>query len=441
MASVGEYSEVLSHLLPLMSLQPYQVPFHLEPLDKATIALMKRSDIGAHFTGEELCKELWLTVHDVLSAKKARTDRETLLQEKLAALISRLRSRIGHWRIIVPVENLSIANRRGLRTGNVKFFRFSRSLCRNMLGDIKAHLLSRGPNAGNLESVNKYVETRKKRDLQPLIGKTCAETPVFGRADLAFDEALSKVQEAIGALKLFRYGNDDFLGRYFGIQGSVIPRTPRPMLLRPELRGGVGGRWELVGTRYDFPVDARRMKFMKAHGFGKLCKILAKATRTDLEERIVSSVLWFAKATDVVLYGHTMMDVAFRRFRGGKKPERSQPEMMAPYERVMKLFVSLETLLLFGEDEPIASNLAQRTALLVGKDYSQRRNIVKFVKDMYRKRSGVIHHGRKDISESELDELMHLTQAAITTLLTRSQRMEVNSNDSFREWFEKKILG
>jgi hypothetical protein len=440
MSSVKEYSAVLSHLLPLMSLQPDQVPFHLEALDKATIELMKLTDISAHFTGEELCNELWLMVHDVLSTKKARSDRETLLQEKLTALVSRLRSRVGHWRITVPVENLSIANKLGLRAGNVKFFRLSRSLCLNMLGDIRARLLSRGSNAGNVESVNNYVETRRKRDLEPLIGKTCAETPVFGRADLAFDQALSQVQEAIGALKLFHYGNDDFHGRYFGIQGSVIPKTPRPMLLRPELRGGVGGRWELVGARYEFQVDARRMKFMKTHGFAKLSKILAKDTRTDLEERIISSVLWFAKATDVVLYGHTEMDVAFRKMRGAKKPKRSQPEMMAPYERVMNLFVSLETLLLFDEHEPIVSNLAQRTAILVGEGYQDRRNIVKFVKEMYRKRSGVIHHGGKDITESELQELMYLTQRAITTLISRSERIRVSSNDSLREWFEKKIL-
>jgi hypothetical protein len=59
---------------------------------------------------------------------------------------------------------------------------------------------------------------------------------------------------------------------------------------------------------------------------------------------------------------------------------------------------------------------------------------------MYRKRSGVIHHGGKDITESELQELMYLTQRAITTLISRSERIRVSSNDSLREWFEKKIL-
>jgi hypothetical protein len=441
MSSVKEYSEVLSHLLPLMSLEASQLAGHLKPLRSAVSALARLHNIGGYFEDFELHGELQSVVHEVLSLEKSSTRRETLLDEKLSSLVSQLRSKVGYWTIVVPLDNLYIVGKRKLSVGKVVFFHFSRRHSLRSLSQIK-HVLANNPHyANNPKLIDSLLKNTRELHLNCLVGKTCAKTVVFGRYEGAFDDALFKIEEALAGLKLFRYANDDFYARHFGIQGTVIPEKRRAMLCYSEKPGHSGFRSETVGYVYKFEVDAQRIGFMRPRGFRKLNRILAKEHRTDLEDRIVSSVLWFARATDVILSKTARIEPPFQALGGRRRQKRLQSEMMAPYDRLLKLFVSLETLLLFDENEPIASNLAQRTAILVEEDYPTRRNIVKFVKEMYRKRSGVIHHGGKNIAESELRGLMYLTQKAITTLTTRSERMRVSSNDSLQEWFEKKILG
>jgi hypothetical protein len=440
MSSIKEYSEVLLHLLPLMSLETSQLPGHSKPLRSAVDALARLHNIGRYFEDLELHGELQSVVYEVLSVEKSSTRRETLLDEKLSRLVTQLRSKVGNWTIVVPVDNLLIESKRRLDVGNVTFFCFSRRHSLRTLAQIKDILMHNPHYANNPKLINRLLKDSGEHHLNPLIGKTCAKTVVFGREENAFDDALFRIEEALAGLKLFRYTNDDFYARHFGIQGTVISEKRRPMLYYSEKLRHIGFRSDIMGALFRFEVDAERIRFMRTRGFRKLNHILAKQHRTDVEDRIISSALWFARATDVILSKSTRIESPFQGLGGRGRKKRLQSEMMAPYDRLLKLFVSLETLLLFDEHEPIASNLAQRTAILVGADYPRRRNIVKFVKEMYKKRSGVIHHGGKDILESELQELMYLTQTAITTLLSRSERMRVSSNDSLREWFEKKIL-
>ena len=102
--------------------------------------------------------------------------------------------------------------------------------------------------------------------------------------------------------------------------------------------------------------------------------------------------------------------------------------------------VSLETLLLVDENEPTVPNLSERTAILVAHDYQTRKERVRFVKDMYRKRSGIIHHGSKGITEDELQQLTFLTQRVIAAFL-RTLEDGNWTRESLREWFLREKLG
>ena len=250
---------------------------------------------------------------------------------------------------------------------------------------------------------------------------------------------MPKIEEAIAAVKFFHYLNDDFYGRYFGIAGRVISQVRRVMLLYPQGSGFVGFESAWVGARSEFEIDASRVKFMQAYGFRELTRILAKESRTDIQDRIISAILWFAKAVDVVLKDTAKMEPIFDL--GGRARQRSQAEMMGPYDRLVKLMVSLETLLLVDENEPIAANLSERTAMLVAHDYQTRKKLVQFVKDMYRKRSRIIHHGSKGIAQNELQQLTFLTQRVIVAFLKNSRRWKLDSKESLQEWFLREKLG
>jgi hypothetical protein len=401
---------------------------------------MRLRDIGKWFDSSELHQQLSSLVFEVWSAMQAPADRQALLDQKLSHLISSLRSRIGSWRVVVPLQNLTIPNRRKIRIGKVDLFPFSKNRGKRTLEQIRASL-KRNPNyANDDEFIHKYLDRMEKDVVGVLIGKTCAETEVYCRADNAVEEALPKIEEAVAAVKFFHYLNDDSYGRYFGIVGRVISQVRRVTLVYPKVATSVGFESAWVGARSMYEIDADRLKFMQKFGFLELSQILAKENRTHVQEKVISAMLWFAKAVDVVLSDSVKVKQDPIFDLGRRARLKPQAEMMGPYDRLVKLMVSLETLLLVDENEPIAANLSERVAMLVVRGYRERKAHVKFVKDMYRKRSGIIHHGGKDITEDELKQLTLLTQMVIVAFLKNSRRWKLDSKESLQEWFLKQKL-
>jgi hypothetical protein len=436
--SSTEHLEVAQQLRPLLHLDANKAATSTPELSQAVDALMRLRDIGKWFDHFELHQQLTSLIFDVWSSTQSQIDRQALLDQRLCQLISTLRSRIGHWKVVVPVQNLAIPTRRKMRIGRVSFYRFSENRSQRTLQQIRSFLNRHPKYANDLEFIRKYVKSRKERDVGDLVGKTCAETEVYGKADNAFEDALPRIEEAVAALKLFHYLNDDFYGRYFGITGRVISQVRRVMLLYPRGSGMVGFESAWVGARSEFEIDKDRMKFMQANGFREIKEILAEENRKNVQDRIVSAVLWFAKAVDAVLKDTAKIEPILSLT---KRPRRNrQAEMMAPYDRLVKLMVSLETLLLVDENEPIAANLAERTAMLVARDYQTRKKLVQFVKDMYRKRSGIIHHGAKGITEGELEQLTFLTQRVIFAFVKNSGRWKLDSKESLQECFLRQKL-
>jgi hypothetical protein len=440
LSSDKEYSKVVGELLPLVPLEPTKAATSISQLSQATLALIRLKDIGKYFRERELRDELSSVVFEVWSATKTQADRKTLLDQRLSKLITSLRSRIGYWRIVVPLDNLKMLKGRNVRVGSVDFSVFNERRARKTLAQIRASLLKNPSYASNGKFIEQYMKSRKEGVVGPLVGKTCAETEVFGRADEAFDDGLPKIDEAIAALKLFHYLNDDFYGRYFGVSGRIVGRVRRVMLGYPRGTGFVGFESEWMGPRSEFELDRDRLRFMRANGLPRLNKILAKEKRNNAEDRIVSAALWFAKAVDVILTDKARIEPSIEISLAKGQTKRPQAEMMAPYDRLVKLTVALESLLILDEREPISSNLADRTALLLAKKYPERKAIFEFVKRMYRKRSDVVHHGGKDISGNELQQLTYLVQRAIITLVKSVEREGLGSKESLQEWFLRKKL-
>jgi hypothetical protein len=329
----------------------------------------------------------------------------------------------------------------------VTFFTFTDRLKRKALSDTKTLLTC---NVGNVSTsgLDKEPTTDEhmgdmvkavEESLNHVLGKTCAETVVFGRRDNILDDALPKMEEALAALKLFRGIKAIPYERHFGIPGSIVPSTRMDMMQYSKGRkfASIGFYW--VGALIDVDLDSPRVRYIFGRGLRELSAILAKDNRTELEEKIVTSILWFAKATDVALtsrMGMSPFDLAMVK----RSSKLVQAKVMSSYDRLLRLMVSLETLLIFNENEPIASNLAERVAFMVAKKYGERKGIVSFVKHMYGYRSAIIHHGGKGIPEHDLNAMMYLAQRVIMQILTKRKRLKIDSVDSLQEWFIKEKL-
>jgi hypothetical protein len=65
-----------------------------------------------------------------------------------------------------------------------------------------------------------------------------------------------------------------------------------------------------------------------------------------------------------------------------------------PADKLVYILVPLESMLLQNENEPLAKNVGERMAFLIGQSKEQRIAVRDNTTEIYRHRSGFLHHGR-----------------------------------------------
>jgi len=375
-----------------------------------------------------------------LVVEEARTmsDKERIdyIKGQVADLNGKFQRSLGDWDFIIPVENLKLGVR-SLKVGDVVFSEFTSWKRKKILTKL-SNWIKDNP---------KYSSEHKERfikdfdeDISSLMqNRICAFVRVEGKLEKAQLDAYDKVEAAIAALKLYKPSNYDSRMQYFHITGKIVQQTKRPML-------GYSGRnitfqIETVGFLFPFEIDDKRIRTMRENGFSKLSKMLRKEKPNDLEGRIINSVRLFASACDVVVT-KSRESVPFAL--GFVPREQSKPETtfeaISMNDRLIKLFVALESLLIFDEGERLASNIAERVAFLLGRNYEQRAKIKRFLKRMYRLRSAHVHHGKSDITHPVLEKFTTYVQTAVLRLIINKDRIKLSTEEDLQNWFERKKL-
>ena len=200
-------------------------------------------------------------------------------------------------------------------------------------------------------------------------GHAVAETSVFGEPIRAQEIAGERVELAISVLRFFtppggtsriaRWGYapsrtervfvTDVTGKFLSTSTAMIDRA-RPMVLSDELR--------------DSLLDA---------GLSEVRDILGRASRTDFEEALVTSIVTFGRAA-------------------------LTPDLR---EKMIWYCAGLESILLRDSSEPILHNLSERLAMFAYDTVQKREEALRDVKEAYSLRSRFVHHGA-EIDEGEV---------------------------------------
>jgi len=81
-----------------------------------------------------------------------------------------------------------------------------------------------------------------------------------------------------------------------------------------------------------------------------------------------------------------------------------------PFDKLLYIFIALESILLRNNTESVQLNLADRIAFSIEKSSSGRQNIARTIRKNYSMRSSYIHHGVQMIEErEEIDKLLDIT--------------------------------
>jgi transcriptional regulator with XRE-family HTH domain len=144
-------------------------------------------------------------------------------------------------------------------------------------------------------------------------------------------------------------------------------------------------------------------------GVFALSDLLARPTDslTDLEDALLRAVHWFAAS-------------------------QTQVELE---NRLLNLMTSLEVLVGPEDNSSIASTVSERTALIVAHTDAYREGIRKFVRELYRARSGVSHGGRKVVAEGDVKELRRVAAELIMTLIRHKDR--IRTKEVLRVWLDQ----
>lgn len=279
-------------------------------------------------------------------------------------VIARAREAIKKFSVWVPVAFLEVEAEFSL--GLVKVAPVSK----RMMDEFEAQGISANPAVPSDEIAARFFEIRKKY-------QGCAAIVVSVEADSshAVDRGWEIADAAIGLLRLF----SDAAGSPWdvcpwAILGSEIAPSRSAIVAHPDQKFSMRAARTKPGPKRS-RISRRRLSEMQELGLNEISGLIAPEGLNEFASVVRGSVLTYSK-------GLTFPGIS---------------------DRLVYAFSSLESLLLRDSSEPIQQNLGERMAFLLKKEPEARREIVRNVKDMYKLRSGYVHHGVSVEQENELD--------------------------------------
>lgn len=414
-------------------------------LGKIVQEIRNKPIVKREYSSTEIQKVVQHIIDQALGFEKENEQYE-YIETMVADLNQELKTELGTWNFIVPIENLKLQPR-SFKIGVVTFFTFT-PYKRKKMKIMMWKLLKDNPHY-DTEWKKSYVKSHDEKELSQIQGKTCAFVQITGKLEKAHLIAYDKVETAIATLKLYRRTLYDTHRHYFHLTGKVIPQKIRISLRYTDDRRNISTLLETVGFLFPFELNNKRIQFMKKAGFQKINKILKKEKPNELEKKITNSIRLFGSACDVVVTKSRMqrlpLGIGFP-LESDTKPKTTF-EKISLNERLVRLFIALESLLILDRNEPLAENMSERCAFLLVKSmqgkkqtYEERRKIRDFIKEMYKHRSSYVHHGKYEIDHVMLRNFTRLVQNSILKVLLIKDRMNLTTPQDLKGWFERKKL-
>lgn len=332
---------------------------------------------------------------------------------------------IKDFNVLIPIINLDI--KRPIRIGNVKIYQYNNSFEKRLLKTIRATTQSNF--RLNLKNV---IKENFVKDMMSIIERgndsrsLCyAEINVKCLNHICRENALNEARIAINVLKLFWENEDERLSRYFGIKGETIDLELRCIPQYATDFSSMNYHSEHVGSLDVYKLDEKKRNYMRKEGFNQICDILLKSSKNEIETSLLKAIYWFGESTNIRIIQSKKLEEKYNNLNGFQL-----------YEKFLKLFIALESLLNFSENEPTTHIISERVALLLGKNYESKMNFQKEIKELYKYRSNIVHTGKSErINISYLFKLQSIVQKVIFYLL--KNKGDLNTKEDLKNYLDK----
>ncbi|MDH5779023.1 MAG: HEPN domain-containing protein [Candidatus Bathyarchaeota archaeon] len=309
------------------------------------------------------------------------SDLDIKLQQETRRLLRRLHRTIESWVFLIPIVNLKMIGLKKISIGEVDFYDLNPKT-------FKYLELEFGTKMGHEKTLAKRrsVLTRDNIHVISVTKATAGET------EKAKNLALYKVDSSLNVLRLYNFVND------VGIQRGFSTSFSRENIYFQNLRTGTIGATHgglPPPSFFPFSITKSALKQMRRFQFRNFSKLLRGKWPTKLAEKLAMAIHWYGLAVKDK-YG---------------------------VDKIIKLTVALESLLLRREDRLKKQLLAERAAFILGKDGKSRKEIFEIVEELYTLRSDIVHEGKHDISEEDTLRLLELVRILIHAMMKISLRV------------------
>ncbi len=356
--------------------------------------------------------------------RSLRPGRENETRARFSARLSRelrhmrrsLLEAPGEWRIIIQVHGLGP---RGLpfSFGGVDF-EAGTTAVGERIGARIVDFSPRRPAAKTIVERERRAREESRKELEAgFVGHAVASFTVRAHDnDAAKQRGVEHVRRVVDVLNYF----DGFLDERRGKdrRAYLAPDGRRTSLNWACYR--VDG--EAVHASVGFPPSNRHVAGVDLTaerpakiGMMRANELLAKTSRSDLEERIVNALAWAGRAA-----------VAHRRDQA-----------------FLFYAIALESVLTKPSTRVgVTDRLRLRAAHLIGRGSEARQQILHLMSELYEIRSTIVHSGDSGtLTDADLQAIAELVDLALTTILRDEKFTKMRDARDFDCWFDAQLLG
>ncbi len=325
------------------------------------------------------------------------------LKNALNQLNAELTQKKSNYTIFVPIGG---ASNNGLPFvfGKIRFVIFNENQLQKFRFASRKHQVC----ASEIDKRLKIIRDLKKRELWDF---PYAIVQVMAKDSFAAKQiAIEDTQRTLDALNFFTDLTPYQLGYLFmpgdrsqAIKMTLVLEDTSSWLISSELAGPM--------QEYDFRKlrDAKNLR----KPLKRLHKILKYEGSNEIDNVILTAICWAGRADIETRREHAFLWYA----------------------------IALESAIIPTDNrQELGYKLRMRIAKLLKSELDRNKDVKNEVKDLYKKRSEIVHNGWYKIEESDLELIRGICKISLIRLLTHRSVSRLNSKRMLDEWFDNSLL-
>lgn len=331
-------------------------------------------------------------IRDIISEALKVPDekRYYLIQTEVNKLKTELKSKISDYKFLFHIEDLFIE--KSITIGDVEFFKIDKQT----VSDINEIIQGGGTILRNI-SIYDPLKT----------GNTYAKVKTRGIQNYAYYSSLTKTRQSINILKFLLYPKNFTFCLDSDFQQ---PNYKLSYFYRNDL--GPGFNASLAGHSRPCHLNNETIDDLEKGDLDVINKLLRKRGKiSEFENRILTGIYWFAEALKIDIYYN----------KDYSDDDREIPienfEFINRGEKLLKLFMALESVLNFNNKESITQNISERVALLINDNLDGRKQIKNHIRSLYNLRGNMVHQGVTYIYNDDLNYLASYVHATLKKII------------------------